>query len=103
SGATGIEELQASIRKPLSPWGEEVPAALRAVVEKALEKDPAERYQSIREMAVDLRRLVRQPPEALATPTRPWSWAAAVVLLLLAGLAAWKFWLGPGAPPIRSI
>ena len=30
------------------------------VVEKALEKDPAERYQSMRELVVDLRRLSRQ-------------------------------------------
>ena len=38
--------------------------ALRMVVEKALEKDPAERYQSMREMVVDLRRLTRQSGEA---------------------------------------
>jgi hypothetical protein len=35
---------------------EEVPETYRNVVEKALEKSPAERYQSMREMVVDLRR-----------------------------------------------
>jgi TolB-like protein len=36
------------------------------VVEKALEKDPAERYQSMRDMVVDLRRLSRQTAETPA-------------------------------------
>ena len=36
------------------------------VVEKALEKDPAERYQSMRDMVVDLRRLSRQTGETRA-------------------------------------
>ena len=35
-------------------------APLRMIVEKALEKDPADRFQSMREMVVDLRRVVRQ-------------------------------------------
>ena len=41
-------------------------AALRMVVEKALEKDPTERYQSMREMVVDLRRLMRQSNQTMA-------------------------------------
>src|SRR5262249_23655863 len=35
------------------------PAKLRGVLEKALEKEPADRYQSMREMVVDLRRAIR--------------------------------------------
>ena len=38
----------------------EVPSGLRLVVEKALEKDPGNRYQSMQEMVVDLRRLTQQ-------------------------------------------
>ena len=33
---------------------------LRMIVEKALEKDPGERYQTMRELVIDLRRLARQ-------------------------------------------
>jgi serine/threonine-protein kinase len=41
-----------------------VPAGLRTIVEKALEKDPVDRYQSARELVVDLRRVSRQRAEA---------------------------------------
>jgi serine/threonine-protein kinase len=59
SGATDLETLQAVIHKAPRPLGEHVPATLRAVVEKALEKDRADRYQSMRELVIDLRRLMR--------------------------------------------
>jgi Tol biopolymer transport system component len=58
-GATDLEVMKTIIHGAPQPLAEDVPAALRAVVEKALEKDPADRYQSMREMVVDLRRLVR--------------------------------------------
>jgi serine/threonine-protein kinase len=59
SGATDLERLQAIIYKTAPPLGEHIPAALRAVVEKALEKDRVDRYQSMRELIVDLRRAMR--------------------------------------------
>ena len=76
----------------------ELPHALRLIVEKALEKNPADRYQSMREMVVDLRKLVRQRPSDVAAPaavrTSSWTWAAgAVVALVLVGVLAW---LGSG-------
>ena len=52
-------------RRP-APLPEDVPLPLRMVVEKALEKDPADRFQSMRDMVVDLRRVVRQSAEAPA-------------------------------------
>ena len=42
----------------------DLPADLRNIVEKALEKDPAERYQTARELVVDLRRLTRAATSA---------------------------------------
>jgi eukaryotic-like serine/threonine-protein kinase len=62
AGATDLERLQALISRPAPPLAEsslDLPADLRNVVEKALEKDPAERYQTARELVVDLRRLTR--------------------------------------------
>ncbi len=55
-GQTDLEVLKTIIHGELPPLSEEVPEAYRNVIEKALEKTPAERYQSMREMVVDLRR-----------------------------------------------
>jgi len=55
-GRTDLEVLKTIIHGELPPLSEEVPEAYRNVVEKALEKSPAERYQSMPEMVVDLRR-----------------------------------------------
>ena len=73
---------------------------LRLIVEKSLEKDPADRYQSMREVVIDLRRFQRSQSSQVATvpvsplqPTRkPWiisALAAAVVLAALA-FAVWR-------------
>ena len=68
TGATSLETLQKVIHETPRPLGEEIPLPLRMVVEKALEKDPAERYQSVKEMVVDLRRFARQTaPSSLVT------------------------------------
>jgi TolB-like protein len=62
----------------------------------------------MREMVVDLRRLMRQSDEISAPHTRPvsrmaWTLVAAAGMLLIAGVAAWKFW--PTARPhqVRSL
>jgi len=65
-GATDLELLKTIVHGAPPPLGEEIPLALSMAVEKALEKDPAERYQSMRELVVDLRRLVRQKVVELA-------------------------------------
>jgi serine/threonine protein kinase/Tol biopolymer transport system component len=94
TGATDLEVLQKVIHATPPPLPETVPAGLRSLVEKVLESDPADRYQSMRELAVDLRRMVRQkvadhPPPAVVVPKRyawlPW----ALVAILVAGFGAW--------------
>jgi Tol biopolymer transport system component/predicted Ser/Thr protein kinase len=104
-GATDLEELQTIIHGDPRPLGGDVPMALRMVVEKALEKDPSERYQSMRDLVVDLRRLTRQGVET-ASP-RVWKAKAtlAVAALVVAASAAY-FVLRPGAEtasPARDI
>ena len=67
-----------------------VPASLRAILRKALAKDPAERYQSMREMERELR-AVR---DDLLPRKRPaWvTWALSSAAILLIGLAAVSWW-----------
>jgi len=57
SARSDLEELQRIIHGTPEPLAGEISVRL---VEKALEKDPAERYQTAREMVIDLRRASRQ-------------------------------------------
>src|SRR5262249_18747385 len=81
---------------------EGLPQSLRTVVEKALKKDPAERYPSMREMVADLRGLLRQNSDAPAKTNR-WQLigATSAALAVLALGAVW--WVrGPANPAGHS-
>jgi TolB-like protein/Flp pilus assembly protein TadD len=52
--------LRSIVHAAVPPLDAEVPAELRAIVDKALEKDPADRYQTMHDFVVDLRRVVRR-------------------------------------------
>ena len=107
AGATELEVLQRVRHHPAEALSQDVPLPLRLVVEKALEKDPAERYQSMREMVVDLRRLARQPAESRTTVTRSRRWMAIAAALVIIALGAAALWstrsIPPEAPRIRSL
>jgi TolB-like protein/Tfp pilus assembly protein PilF/predicted Ser/Thr protein kinase len=60
TGETDLEVLKTIVHGMPSPLPAEIPEALRAIVDKAIEKDPADRYQSVRDLVVDLRRVVRR-------------------------------------------
>ena len=115
TGATDLEVLQTIIHGAPEPLGEEVPLPLRMAVEKALEKEPAERYQTMRDLVVDLRRVARHSESgpaagAPAERSRQRRWArlalAGAALAVLAIGAVW--WtrsptrpadrLGPASP-----
>ncbi len=59
-GQNDLEVLQSIIHGTAAPLASDVPLALRMIVEKAIEKDPADRYQGMRDLVVDLRRCTRQ-------------------------------------------
>jgi len=93
-GATDLHVVEAVLNDAPAPLSEEIPPELRGVVEKALEKDPADRYQSMRDFVVDLRRVGRNTGTASTTalraaprPRRGWLLAgvAAVALIAVAG------------------
>jgi len=92
AGASDLDVWHAIIDRPAPPLPENVPLPLRMVVEKALEKDRTDRFQSMRDMVVDLRRLLRQSAEAetgsAAIPRpasrRQWQATAAALLVLAA-------------------
>jgi serine/threonine protein kinase len=96
TGASDLDVVHAIAHRAPDPLPDDVPLPLRLVIEKALEKDPADRFQSMRDMVVDLRRLARQSVEApaaletlrRAAQTRRWL-AAAVLVIALAAAATW--------------
>jgi Tol biopolymer transport system component len=118
TGATDKELLQTIISGAAPPLGADVPLPLRMIVEKALENAPADRYQSTRDLVVDLRRLTRQsaepgsattsPPAASPSPTKQgWRVGALVALSLLALLIGgsvllWRF-QRPAAEASRQV
>jgi Tol biopolymer transport system component/tRNA A-37 threonylcarbamoyl transferase component Bud32 len=97
TGKTDLETLQTVIHAEPQPLGEETPRALRGLVEEALEKDPAERYQSMRDFVVDLRRLARQRVQDAASSAiiaappkrRARMWGAAITVAVAIAIAIW--------------
>ena len=110
-GDTDFEVLQAIFVGTPEPVGEEIPVSPRAIVEKTLEKDVAKRYQSMRDVVVDLKCVQRQisaaqrPARALETTRaqrrRTWGIAAIVIALLSMFGITWAlaqadfFWRNP--------
>ena len=73
-GERMFDVLNAVANATPEPLDAAVPIAVRMIVEKALEKDPADRYQTMRELVVDLRRIGRRAAEesvVLAGQTAP--------------------------------
>jgi serine/threonine protein kinase len=99
--------LQAVIHGAAEPLRNDVPVALRLIVEKALEKDPADRYQSMREMVVDLRRLARAKTEVASAapatlppaPTSRRLWARGAAGLAIGLILAVGAWLAGRTAP----
>jgi serine/threonine protein kinase len=116
TGANDLEILQKIIHGIPQPIAETLPPALKEIVRKALEKNPADRYPTMRDMVLDLRSLLRSSENGSATdpitvrPTRPsirgfrWAWVALPVVLIVAGLFGWRSRKPPeNAEPLKAI
>ena len=113
AGKSDVDTLHAIVHDAPAPLPPQVPIGLRLLVEKALEKDPDERFQSMRELVVDLRRETRRPAESgppapVADAPRRGSrrWLLAVAALssaALAGVLIWgRLWTAPGAGELAN-
>ena len=111
-GASDLEVLQTVLHGAPPPLDQTIPPALRMIVEKALEKDPADRYQTMRDMVVDLRRVARQKSSDTSNPAvtpvvaerrATWlPWAAALGLAIAAIGGGALFLFRRGSPPPRE-
>ena len=100
AAATGVLAAEKILHATPPPLEDATPPALRLLVEKALEKDPVDRYQSMRELVVDMRRAARRAsgtpepgapaPVVVRRATPTWRWAVAGLLLtVFAGAVGW--------------
>jgi serine/threonine protein kinase len=80
------------------------PAELRRILRKCLEKDRERRYQSMRDLVIDLENLARDltAPAVAGSPPRTSRlalWASSIVAML-AVLVAGAVWFGRSSPPL---
>ena len=100
-GSTRVDTMHRIVHEPhasLEEWRKDLGPELGRIVRRCLQKDPNDRYQSMRDLALDLREVVNAEGRRLeekkaggtATPRRRLRWAAplALVALLAAG------WIG---------
>ncbi|HET8697153.1 MAG TPA: protein kinase [Gammaproteobacteria bacterium] len=99
-----LEVLKSIAHAPPAPLPDTIPELLRMAVDKALEKDPAERYQTMRDLHADLRRVVRKPnavPSGARRNSRlPWLAAGLLAAALIAALVPATLYFRRAAPPL---
>ena len=81
-----------------------LPPELEKLVQRCLRKDPAKRFQSMGDVALDLDEVAASLDTARLRPRRKhlrWHWRllAGAALLALVGLVAWRLARGPARPP----
>ena len=96
SVAAALHATVQTAPKPLAELRPDLPVALRTLVEKALEKEPAKRQQSMRELLAELRAVKEAPVAGSAGKRRRWwQWAAGLAIL---AAGAWLVWRTAGSP-----
>jgi Tol biopolymer transport system component/tRNA A-37 threonylcarbamoyl transferase component Bud32 len=91
SGATVVEQIEFLLHQAPAPLPDGPPQRLRTIVARALAKDPAKRYQAMREMVEDLRGVLRHDAEPHERMKR-WRLAVtvSVALAIVVMGAAWR-------------
>jgi eukaryotic-like serine/threonine-protein kinase len=112
-GASAIDTLHAIIHAELEPMdGVNAPEELQRIVWKALAKDPEQRYQTAKDMAIDLRellRLIERRPLRQKRRTRTMARYAGLVAAIVIVATAFLLWrqrtarASPPEPELRRV
>lgn len=93
AGSVGPQLIAQILDQPPSPptsHNRKISPVLEAIILKALDRDPDRRYQSAREMRIDLERL-SSGSTRISIRRRPvWPWIVGGVAVLMVGLLAWN-------------
>jgi Tol biopolymer transport system component len=97
-----LESIRHAEPTPLGERCPGLPPLLRNIVDKALEKDPGDRYQSMKDLVVDLRRVLRAPltattatldlPRGARKPVLRMAAIGVATALAVGALIAWLAW-----------
>src|SRR4029077_4423223 len=101
-GASPIDTLPQVLHTDPVPLRDIAPAApleLQRIIKKAMAKDPDARYQSAREMATDLRALVREPERQTRRHGATFAAAAGIIALIAVGIGLLMTQQRRRAPP----
>jgi Tol biopolymer transport system component len=112
AGSTDLELIRAVVHGAARPLDADVPVSVRDIIDKALAPDPAERYQTMRDLVVDLKRALRRSDEQRTAPavdpetiggSRALRWLAAVAGgVAIGAVAAAVYFAREGAAPAES-
>jgi serine/threonine protein kinase len=91
-GASRVETMHAIMNAPAPPLSQ--PLELQDILDRALAKNPRERYQHAGDLGLDLRRLLQRPPEVRRVSSESgWGgrlpWMVAAMFMLALPLAWW--------------
>jgi WD40 repeat protein len=101
-GDTSVETMTAILKQDAPDLPESVPAPLRQIVSHCLEKEPANRFQSARDLSFALAQSLSHsgatsPAPAIAK-SRNWRWPAIAAAALAIGITAGALLLRPPRP-----
>jgi predicted Ser/Thr protein kinase len=92
AGETNVTILIGLLRdtpRSISELRADFPASVAQIIQRCLEKDPAQRYQSAAELRADLD-AVRAASSGQRLVVPRWAYAAGLAAAILAGLAVWR-------------
>jgi eukaryotic-like serine/threonine-protein kinase len=101
--ASSAETASAILTKDPAVSDIAAPAELRRILRKCLEKDRERRYQTMRDLVIDLENLARDLTAPAAAASRPGTsrlvpWATGIAAVLAVAAAA--LWFGRSSPPL---
>lgn len=108
AGASDLDIYEATINntpKPLRELNVEIPSELNQIINRAMEKEPAKRYQTMSAFRVELQKLQQQlnaSTDRFKTKTLPWALSLVAFLLILAGLYFFLYRKTPEVNPFQT-